>query len=394
MRRWAIRTVLLGFILAVSLTQPASAFVQRARENAASSEPIQDDLYIAGGTVTVTGTVDGDVVAAGGSVTLNSQVTGAILAAGGTIDIGGRVGRTIRAAGGTIRLDGSAGSDAVLAGGTVTVGRTGLVNRDLVIGGGNVQVGGAVGRNVLIGAGRVILAGTVHGDVDVQANRVIVLPTARISGRLRYAADQPAEVQPGAQVSDGVERVERVTPAVRQRLREAPSGRLRIRWIWRVVEWGWLLALGLIIFALLPRVPVNIVNEIRTRVGASALTGFLVLVVAPGAAIALAITVLGIPLAAALTLLWLLTLYPSQLFTATWLGERILNAARKEAVSSVYWALIVGVTALAILYAIPFVGWVFRLVALLLGLGATWLALWRSTRSRPPGQAPATAGTA
>jgi cytoskeletal protein CcmA (bactofilin family) len=385
------RSGLLGFMLVILLAQSASAFVQRAGENTAFSETIQDDLYIAGRTVIVTGTVDGDVTAAGATVTLNAQVSGAILAAGGTVDIAGRVGRTIRAAGGTVRLDGSAGTDAVLAGGTVTIGRTGLISRDLVIGGGNVLIAGAVGRNVLIGAGRVMLGGTVHGDVEVQADRVVVLPTARISGRLRYAASQPAEVQPGAQVSDGVERVR---PVVRPRIREVPAGRPRVGWFWRVVEWGWLLALGLIIFALLPRIPVNVVNEIRTRIGASALTGFLVLVVAPGAAIALAITVLGIPTAAALTLLWLLTLYPSQLFTATWLGERVLNAARKDAVPSTYWALIVGVTILAILYAIPFVGWVFRLIALLLGLGATWLALWRSTRSRPPGLPPAPAGTA
>lgn len=384
MRHRVRKSGLLALLLLLSLPWPALAFVPRAGENIAFTGSIQDDLYVAGGTVTVAGAVDGDVTAAGGTVALSGGVSGAILAAGGTVEIGGRAGRSVRAAGGTVRLDGAVGTDAVLAGGNVTVADTARVGRDVVVGGGNVRTGGTIGRDLLVAGGSVVIGGTVQGSVEVQADRIVVLPTARVAGNLRYASDRPAEIQSGAQVSGGVERV----PAVRPRMRSVPAWRTRFMWVWRVTEWMWLLALGLVGFALLPRLPGNVVGAIRTRLGASLLTGFLVLVAAPVAVIALVISVLGIPLAAVLTLLWLLTVYPSQLFTATWVGERLLSAARRGSSPSTSWAVVAGVTALTILYAIPFVGWVFRLLTVLAGLGAIWLTLWRAARPHAPSPAP------
>ncbi len=370
---------IVALVLLFSLPWPVSAFVPRAGETVTFSETIQDDLYIAGGTVTVTGAVDGDVSAAGGTVVLSGQVSGAVLAAGGNVEVGGRVGRSIRAAGGTVRVDSAAGTDAVLAGGTVTVAEAARIGRDLVVGAGNVRIGGAVGRDVYVGGGSVVIGGTIQGSVEVQADQLVVLPTARIAGRLRYAGDRAAEIQAGAQVSGGVERVPSMA---RPRARSVAPWRGRVSWVWRAGEWVWLLTLGLVGFALLPAVPRNVVGEIRARFGASLLAGFLVLVAAPVAILALLISVVGIPLAAAVTLLWLLTLYPGQLFAATWLGERVLGAIRRGATTSTSWALVAGITALVILYALPFVGWVFRLLAVLSGLGAIWLALWRATRNR------------
>ncbi len=375
---------MVALLIFLFLPWPAFAFVPRAGENIAFSQPLQDDLYIAGGTVTVTGTVDGDVTAAGGSVTVISRVSGALLVAGGTVEIGGSVGRSIRAAGGTVRLGATAGTDAVLVGGNVTVADTGRVGRDLVVGGGTVRITGTVGRNAFVGGRNVVLGGSVQGDVDVQADRLMVLSTARIAGRLRYAAGGSAEIQSGAQISGGIERV----AAVRSGMREiAARRRSRFRWLWRLGEWLGLLAFGLVVFALLPRIPPGVLNEIRARFGASLLTGFVVLAAAPAAAIVLLISIVGIPLAVALGLLWLLTCYSGQLVAATWLGERVLRAVRGGSAPSVSWTLVVGVTILVILYAVPFVGWLVRLLAVMTGLGAIWLSVWRSTRSPSPSAA-------
>src|SRR3989454_464345 len=371
---------IVALLIFLFLPWPAFAFVPRAGENVTFSQTIQDDLYIAGGTVTVTGTVDGDVTAAGGTVTVISRVSGALLVAGGTVEIGGSVGRSIRAAGGTVRLGATAGTDAVLAGGNVTVADTGRVGRDLVAGGGSVRITGTVGRNALVGGGNVVVGGSVQGDVDVQADRVVVLSTARIAGRLRYAAGGSAEIQSGALISGGIER----GAAVRPGMREIAPRRTRVRGGGRLGGWLGLLAFGLVVFALLPRIPGGGLNEIRARFGASLLTGFVILAAAPAAAIVLLISIVGIPLAVTLVLLWLLTCYAGQLVVATWLGERVLRAVRGGSAPSVSWTLVVGVTILVILYAVPVLGWLVRLVAVMTGLGAIWLGVWRSTRSPAP----------
>jgi len=49
--------------------------------------------------------------------------------------------------------------------------------------------------------------------------------------------------------------------------------------------------------------------------------------------------------------------------------------------------LAVGVAIVVVLTALPAIGWLFRLVVVLLGLGALWLA-WRSRRTAPAAVSP------
>lgn len=380
MTRRVLMWVLVAAVM-IALPPPALAFVPRAGDTVLVSEPIQDDLYAAGGTVTVSGAIDGDVVAAGGTVALTSAVTGGVLAAGGTVRIGGRIDRNLRAAGGTLELDGTLATDAVLAGGTVLVARTARIGRDLVAAGGTIRVAGAVSRNAWLSGGTVVIAGPVQGDVEVQADRVVLLSSARIGGRLRYGASRPVVIQSGAQVSGGVERVPYTG---RRRWTPVPVARAPFVWFWRLMEGVWLLALGVVVFAFLPRSAANVVGEVRTRFGSSLLTGFVLLVVVPVAAVLLLITVLGFPLSGVLMLLYALTLYPAQIFVAAWLGEEFVRAFQREPESrlSPYAALAVGTVGLMILFALPFAGWALRLLAMLTGFGAVWVTTWRATTSR------------
>src|SRR2546428_13674732 len=91
--RHGLRNVgIVALLLFLFLPSLAFAFVPRAGENVAFSQAIQDDLYIAGGTVTVTGTVDGDVTAAGGAVPGMGPGSGAVAGGGGAVGNGGVVG--------------------------------------------------------------------------------------------------------------------------------------------------------------------------------------------------------------------------------------------------------------------------------------------------------------
>lgn len=376
MNRYIARAGAVGFLLLL-VAAPVLAFVPRAGDTVTVTEAIADDLYVAGGTVRVTGDVDGDIVAAGGTVSVESQTTGGVLAAGGTLQIGGRIDRSLRAAGGTVGVAAAVKRDGVLAGGTIMVESAAHIGRDLVAAGGTVQVTGAVDRNAMLYGGSVILAGPVQGNVEVQADRLVVLSTARIGGRLRYATSRPAEIQSGAQVAGGTEEI-RVT-----RPRAAPGFRGRSSWLWRIGEGTWLLVLGLVTFAFLPAVSRRIVGEVRTRFGWSLLIGFVLVAVIPVAIALLLVTVVGIPLSGILFLLCALTLYPAQMFVSAWLGDTILRAAQRASgrTPSMYWALIAGTIALVILFAVPLVGWVVRLVAVLGGFGALWATVWRAAAS-------------
>jgi len=77
-----------------------------------------------------------------------------------------------------------------------------------------------------------------------------------------------------------------------------------------------------------------------------------------------------------LLLLYVATLYPAQVFVSAWLGGAI--GRRLGQGLSPYVGITVGVIALVILVSLPFVGWIFRLLALCVGFGALWAAIWRA----------------
>ncbi len=368
--------IILGALLVLTAPIPALAFVPRGGQTVVFSERLEDDLYIAGGTVDVTGTVDGDVVAAGGTVTLSGPASGGILAAGGTVRITSAIGRSLRAAAGDLTVGGRIDADAVLAGGSVTIDQAAQVGRDLVAAGGNVRVLGSIARNAFLSGGNVVIGGTVQGDVEVQADRVTLLPSARIQGRLRYSADRPAEIQSGALVSGGIERTPRST-ASRRYYRP-----FAFRFAGRVMEAFWLLAIGFVALAVAPRGVPRVSERVSRHFGLSLLTGFILLVVVPVAALLVAFTVVGIPLSIVAVLLYLATLYPGQIFPAMWLGQWIMRSLGRGSAPSPYLAMTVGVILFVVVVTVPFVGWLLRLVALLAGFGALWAAVWATRAAR------------
>jgi len=367
-----------GTVLAIAVLwwlatpSPALAFVPRADKVVVVSDSIHDDVYISGGTIVVSGAIDGDLAVVGGTMTLSGPVTGSILAAGGTLTIEGPVGRSLRAAGGTVKAASRVTADAVLAGGTVDVAKAAEVGRDLVAAGGIIIFSGSVTRNALLTGGRVLISGTVRGDADVRGSQVVLAPSARIEGHLRYTSDAEADLQPGAQVVGGVERL---LPPLSQR----PD---RTRWsfsaIGRLVEVIWLLVAGIVALAVAPHGVLQVAERIKTELGFSLATGFVLLIVVPVGVGILLVTILGIPLGVVAFLLYLATLYPGLIFTAVWFGGWIIHGwvRRPGHPPSPYLALTLGVVGLALLFAIPWVGWVLRVCAVLVGFGAFWATVW------------------
>jgi hypothetical protein len=113
--------------------------------------------------------------------------------------------------------------------------------------------------------------------------------------------------------------------------------------------------------------------------------GLLLLIVVPVAAIFLLATIVGIPLSVVTMLLYVSTLYPGMIFTAAWLGESITGGWQRRAtqVTSPYLIITAGVLVLVILFALPWLGWIFRSLAMLVGFGAFWATLWNARHQTP-----------
>jgi uncharacterized membrane protein YidH (DUF202 family) len=362
---------ILGVASAVLLLIPLQASAADLRQGSTVSiggdERVADDLYAAGGTITVDGTVTGSVLAAGGNITVNGNVGRDLMVGGGTITVNGRVGGSIRAAGGNINLNGTVAEDVVVLGGTVNIQSGGSIGRDLVISGGTVTVAAPVERNVMMTAGTVTLQSKVGGDVSGNVDQ-LRLDGAAVAGNLDYTSNNEVSLASGAHV-DGT--TTRHTPASRG---AAGAGNCFLGWLRGLIG---IFALGVIFLLLLPRVSARAIDNERAQPWASLGIGSVILVVTP--IVALIAFIVGIFIGGwwiglLLVPLWILALALGYVASGFLLGRLIFAQLGWGKYHDIL-ALLGGLVVLTLVGLIPYIGWLPSLAAIVFGSGALALAV-------------------
>jgi hypothetical protein len=156
-------------------------------------EPMNQDIYVAGGTVLIGAPIHGDLIVAGGTVTVNDSVTQDILMAGGTLTLNGYTGDDIRCAGGNIKLSNTTSGDLIITGGVLLLEKTAQVQGDLISCGGEVTVDGQVDGKIRDASGIFTLNGKVQ-DLESKAGKIIingvVRGTATLAGNVIETSSQ------------------------------------------------------------------------------------------------------------------------------------------------------------------------------------------------------------
>jgi cytoskeletal protein CcmA (bactofilin family) len=339
------------------------------------------DRFVAGGSLTVGEPVAGDLIAAGGNVDVDAPVAGDAIVAGGNLRLGSDIGQSVYAAGGQLKIIARVGRNVRVFGGQIDIGPKAQIAGNLTSGGGQVHVNGSVTGYVQVAGGRVLIDGPVGGDVDAASGRLELGPNARIAGKLRYRSGNEIKRDPAAQVAGGVERL--ALPANVAARTRSERGALHgsVSAIWTL---GMML-LATVLLAALPRFYERVAKTLRARPGVSLLSGFVLLVCAPVAALILLITVVGVPLGLITLALYLALLPLGYVSAAIALGAWALARWRGEQASRLGWrigAALLALTLIALLGAIPGFGAVLGFAVLLAGLGALVLQLQRQPPAR------------
>ncbi|MEA2639429.1 MAG: hypothetical protein QOF51_823 [Chloroflexota bacterium] len=368
--------VALGMLLVAVSPALAAEFRGGPEPTVAAGEVIHDDVYIAGTTVQIDGTIDGDLYAAGTTVIVNGRVTGSLNAAGETVTITGQVDRAVRAAGQTVTIGSSVAGDVVAAGQNLTV--AGHVGRDLITAAETLDVREGVGRNVRAWANDATLAGTVGGDVDVSGvDQLSLANDALINGNLSYESAHDLSARDVREQVRG--QVMRRDPAPQNGT--DPVGRL-LATLYSILT---VTMLGAVALAVSPRGMNSAGSAIVQQPLLSLGWGFGLLLGMPLAAILLMFTAIGLPVAVVLLILYVILLYSSQAIVGLAVGRLLLSQLRP--VAGYWWAVLsvlVGMLILEALRAVPIVGGVVTLLMLIGGLGGAWLA-YAEARTAPPG---------
>jgi hypothetical protein len=249
---------------------------------------------------------------------------------------------------------------------------------DVVVVDGAVNVGGRVDGDVVAVSGPVRIAGTVDGTISAVSDRVTLLPTARVTGDVQYGDESP-RVLPGATV-DG-----KVSDEGWDQFNDFPWGVVSAVAWWLAVSIS-TLVLGVVLLALAPRAADAAFGAARTAIGPVIGWGAALFVGLPIVAVIALITLVGIPLGLGL-LLALVPLGALGYVTACYLlGRRLVKEPHSRMV-----AFLAGWGILRVLAIVPFLSTLAWLAAVIVGLGALLVALWRARATTAPttGTAPA-----
>jgi cytoskeletal protein CcmA (bactofilin family) len=347
--------------------------------NPAAERRIGSDTFVFGGSVRIDRPVVGDLIAAGGNVDVDAPVAGDAMLAGGNLRITAKVEGSVHAGGGRLILDAPIGRNVRVGGGQVDVGPMAAIGGNVTVGGGQVTLRGPVKGNVTVGGGRVLIDAAVGGDVESYAGQVTLGPNARLAGKLRYRSGDELVRDPAATVAGATERLampgrSASSPAQSERDWGQRVHRAGPSWLWT----AGLMAIAALLVGVLPVTSMRVAEGLRTRFGWSLLWGFIALVCIPVAALILLITIIGIPLALLVVLLYCALLLVGYVGSAIGLGQWALGRFKADAAQRTGWrigAAVLAVLLLALLGSVPFIGGFVAFVAVLAGIGAITLLL-------------------
>ncbi len=374
-RRVLLATIATTLLISFAAV-PAMAADMRSGSNITVSkgDVINDDLYVAAGTVVVDGIINGDLFAAGGSVTVNGTVNGGIIVAGGTVLVNGIVTGSVRAVAGSIRMGGEVGGDAMLFGNSLEMPSAAAVNGDVLLGIGDASLCGTIEGNLGGAAREAVISGVIKGDLDLNLNKLVLLPSACVEGKMHYTCEEEADIRPGAQVKGSI--THKLPEPVEREVSRSASVVSTVR----NKLLGFLMAfvLGVVAILIAQRRVHSVTRQVRTKPWLSLGWGALLLVTVPVAIVVVGITIIGIPLALIILAFYLLALYLSQLLLGLVIGQWIMGRLNRtvETKAAMMGAMAVGLAILIALRSIPvpYLGMGIWGLTFLFGLGSLLLS--------------------
>ena len=328
------------------------------------------DRIVGGGSVRQTRAVDGDLIGIAGEFELAAPVEGKALLAGGNVRVTQRVEGDLFAAGGNVLIGAEVRGHARAAGGNVELASDGSVGGDLSVAGGDVEIRGPVAGTLHVGAGNAFIDSAIGGDVRAASGDLKLGPNARIAGRLIHRGANLTR-DPAAIVVGGV--VSRPREARAHRTLEPLHGS---RWWWTL---GFVV-LAAILAAAFPAEVRRIGGQLRAHPGLSLFAGFVALVCVPAAALILMITIIGLPVALIVLLLYFVLLLVGYAAAGVMLGDAALQRFRAADAARVGYrigAATAAMLALALVAKVPFLGGLVVLAAIVLGMGAIVMSVVR-----------------
>jgi len=325
-------------------------------------ETREADLYMWAQSIDIAGTLDGDLIAGFKEGSITGTVTQDLNGMCETMRITGVVGDDVRFACGTFYLDGHIGGDLIIFARSILISETAVIDGDAIIIGATATVNGVIGGRARIMTGFLDMDGTIAGNAEITTDGGMKLgPNAHIGGDLFY--EGPSEIDIPEGTVAGEVTFQKVIKEEFDFDFPAASAFFHIL--------GFIAALvaGTIIVALTTDHARRTAEIIRTKPLKSLGIGFITYICMPIVLLVLLVLILTIPLMFIVGLAYAIALYIAKFYFSIWLGNLILRRGGRTDVSPIP-SMLLGLTIVYLVTAIPIVGTLVGVVIIFFGLGA------------------------
>jgi cytoskeletal protein CcmA (bactofilin family) len=334
-----------------------------------SGQPIRQTVFAAGRTVNIDNEVFGDVFCAGQTVTISGTVHGDIICAGQTVQVSGTVDGDVRLAGQTVTLSASVAGNATIGSQTFTLEPTARVGGDMSVGSSDATLHGMVGRDLAIASDSTVISGSVGRDIKGAATQLSLADNAHVGGNIDFTSKNGLAKSAGAVVAG------KVTHNYPKQAAKPKHGAVwGFGFLWFLYWLAAMLIIAMAIVLLFPRLLHNVTDKAMPRPWKALLVGFVANAVLPLGLFILAITVVGIPLALLVMLLWFVMAVLSGPFFAYYVGRWVLRRSRQPLL-----IMLVGTAAVVIACFVPIIGVIVSLASFFIGSGMLLLEVFQRT---------------
>ena len=338
-----------------------------------AGQTVDDSLFATGDTVIIDGIINGDLIAFARHVSINGTIKGNLITAGSSVDVSGIVEGSILIGGQNIQLNGKVAHN-LMSIGTITIGKDAAIGGDAAGFGNEIHMNGNIARS-FYAFGITDIAGTIGRNVTFRGSTITVLPSARISGDLKSYVPraETVHIDPSATIG-GKQTVELPKPG--------PSRYATFSFYFsQLLHVAAAFVAGFLLLLIVPSLR-RLGFSDSISVLKSGGIGFLLVFATPIAALCVAITVVGLPVAFVGFVTWLLGLYLAKIVVANFIGRTLL-ASQGDRMTSVALGLLVGLVLIFVAINLPYVGGLIEFVLVLIGFGALAMNVYGSFRAEP-----------
>lgn len=356
------------FIFAIPLVSKAYVVKSENFIYIGKDEVVEGNLYFNANSIDIEGKVLGDVIGIASNLKINGEVSGDIIGIYQNSNINGKVDGNIRAISNFFNVSGYVGKNLNLLSESFVLEENGNIEQDILFSSLNTELNGKVGSNVHGYSNNVIIRGEIGKNLNL-----IMDKNKKRNYISKLQIDESAIINGDIDYKSGTEAIIKSQNIKGSVNKQEPSGDVYKKVSAEKFLFSFLSMLfsALLINFLFRKKMEKLKNIIIKQHYKLSGWGFALLFLTPIICLLLMLTIVALPIALITLVLWIISLFISGIISASALGNYIFKLINKEKINE-NLKISVGVLLVCLLTSIPYVGWIFSLLTIIIGLGSIY----------------------